>query len=160
MYPTSKSQDIGVDTPALIYALSIFQENEHREKFSRHCGNVVAHHPAERDTLHPKTNCWWKGQCYSAALIRRQHLWLLLQGKMTHQSPGLIGSFLTDLDPGQTASHWHPWWITCSFFCYVRIFSGSVYTVVSIDSTIKFKSGFIRPNNEIRKILSFITHVQ
>jgi hypothetical protein len=31
---------------------------------------------------------------------------------------------------------------------------------VSVDSTIVFISGFIRPNSEIRKMFSFITHVQ
>jgi hypothetical protein len=36
----------------------------------------------------------------------------------------------------------------------------TVHTVVPTDGTFKFKSGFIRPNNEIRRRFSFIAHAQ
>jgi hypothetical protein len=41
-----------------------------------------------------------------------------------------------------------------------RIFGGPAHTAVSADSIVKFKRGFIKPNNEISKRFPFITHVQ
>jgi hypothetical protein len=43
----------------------------------------------------------------------------------------------------------------------MRIFGGPVHTVVFIEDTIKFRSGFIGPNSENRNIyIFFITHMQ
>lgn len=63
-YLTSKplrvlSQQMGLDTSPLPYALSIFQEKEHRENFSRHL-NKVKYQIVESNTLSPEMNCWWK----------------------------------------------------------------------------------------------------
>jgi hypothetical protein len=76
------SKEIGVNTLPFPFVLSIFQENDHWENISHHCGNVVEHHPVESNTFSPKTNCWSKVQCCPVTMVSRQRLWQLLQRKM------------------------------------------------------------------------------
>jgi hypothetical protein len=138
-----------MDTLPFPYTLSIVQWSEHWENFSRYCGNVDKNHPLESNAHPPKINCWWKMQCCPAAFVSRQHLWQLLQTKMA--LPFLWKTDRTTLT------------LLVEYLLVLLLsvdFHGPVHTVVSTDSAINFKSGFIRPGSEIKKRFSFVKLVQ
>jgi hypothetical protein len=63
------------------------------------------------------------------------------------------------LGPWKTERQWQPWYINSSFLCYARIFTGPVHIVLATDSAIKFQSGFMIPDIEIRKELTSLINV-